>query len=61
MFAVKRLWDVNYFYNESSDLIYLTARTKKDSEPEIYIPWQTTQPITLEKMEQIERDLEAKQ
>lgn len=51
------MWDVEYKYDDRLDLIYLTAKIRKNSESEIYVPWPAKNNITLRNIESIEEQL----
>ncbi|XP_015124103.1 uncharacterized protein LOC107046107 [Diachasma alloeum] len=54
----RKLWDVEYKYEPSLDLVYLEAKKTKDSEPEIYVPWAAKYAIKIEDMENIQKTLD---
>ncbi|XP_063986268.1 uncharacterized protein LOC135167224 [Diachasmimorpha longicaudata] len=53
----RKLWDVEYKYEPSLDLIYLEAKKTKDSETDIYIPWSVKCTIKLQDIENIQKTL----
>lgn len=57
LITVKRLWDVAYHFNEEFNILYLTARKTKTSEPEIYITLSVLQDVSIEDIEQLQRAL----
>ena len=57
MFAVKRLWDVEYKYNSDLDIIYIEGKKSKTSIPETYIPWPSLYKISLAQIENIQAAL----
>lgn len=56
-FIVRKLWDVEYKYNPVIDTIYLTAKTSKNAEIQLYVPWPVKDNINLHKIEQIQNHL----
>nr|CAD7454851.1 unnamed protein product [Timema tahoe] len=55
---VQALWNVEYFYSQELDIIYLTGKKKQSSTmPEIYVPVSATADITPEWIEQVQNIL----
>lgn len=45
-FLVKKLWNVQYFYDSLSESMYFTAKQTKSSKEDVFIPVHTSQELS---------------
>ncbi|XP_011314203.1 uncharacterized protein [Fopius arisanus] len=53
----QKLWEIEYKYESSLDLIYIEAKKNKDSQKETYVPWALKHNIKLQDIENIQKQL----
>ncbi|KAH0534917.1 tRNA-splicing endonuclease subunit Sen15-like [Cotesia glomerata] len=53
----KKLWGVEYKYEQELDLIYLLAKTSKNADSETYIPWSSIRNLKLRDIVDIQNKL----